>query len=221
MAVEDYNLFGKLENCLLASIGSLDLEFLYLAHQNGGSFNEEDIEKSELKRLGVGRVLDAISSLKERNLITQNENNTFSITNSAKQILWNDEIPLSVKILRLLEIKAFSQAIISKYLNIDSDISQELETLRKKELILMSPQRTDRGLEKMYEILPAGIEELEKINSKGVQHSELILEKKSPEKDVFELLDEIKKILETEASEIKSKNTLIEKIDQIKSKLQI
>ena len=43
----------------------------------------------------------------------------------------------------------------------------------------------------MYEILPAGIEELEKINSKGVQHSELILEKKSPEKDVFELLDEI------------------------------
>ena len=217
----DYNLFGKLDNCLLVSIGSLDLEFLYLAHQNDGNFNEKDIEKSELKRLGVGRVLDAIASLKERNLISQNDDNTFSITNTGKHILWNDEMPLSVKILRLLEIKAFSQAIISKYLNADSDISQELETLRKNELILMSPQRTDKGLEKMYEILPAGIEELEKINSKGVQHSELILEKKSPEKDVFELLDEIKKILETETSEIKSKNTIIEKINQIKSKLQI
>lgn len=221
MAVEDYNLFGKLDNCLLTSIGSLDLEFLYLAHQNEGSFNEKDIEKSELKRLGVGRVLDAIASLKERNLIIQNDDNTFSITNTAKQILWNDEMPLSVKILRLLEIKAFPQAIISKYLRIDSDISQELETLRKNELILMSPQRTDKGLEKMYEILPAGIEELEKINSKSIQQSELLLGKKLPGKDVFELLDEIKEILESEASEIKSKNTIIEKIDQIKSKLQI
>ena len=72
----------------------------------------------------MGRVLDAIASLKERNLITQNDDNTFSITNTAKQILWNEEIPLWVKILRLLEIKAFPQAIISKYLEIEAQIQK-------------------------------------------------------------------------------------------------
>ena len=199
----------------------MDLEFLYLGYQNGGKFNEEDIENSELKRLGVGRVLDAIASLKERELIIQ-QDNTFSITNTARQILWNDEIPLWVKILRLLEIKAFSKSIISKYLAVnDDEISQELETMRKNELVLMSPQRTDKGLEKMFEILPSGIEELEKVNSKGFDYSDLILGKKSSDKDVYELLDEIKGILESESLEEESKKKILEKIEQIKSKLKI
>ena len=219
--MKDYNLFGKLENHLLTSIGSLDLEFLYLGYQNGGNFNEKDIENSDLNRLGVGRVLDTIASLKERKLITQNQDNTFSITNGAKQILWNDEIPLWVKILRILEIRAFPLTLISKYLAKDKEeISNEIETLRKNELVLMSPQRTDKGLEKIFEIMPRGLEELEKINSKGFDNSDLILEKRPNESEVFDLLDEIKKILENQPN-MESKDLIIEKLELIKSKLKI
>ena len=206
----------------MASIGSLDLEFLHLGYHNGGTFNEKDIEDSELNRLGVGRVLDAIASLKERNLITQNQDNTFSITNGARQILWNDEIPLWVKILRLLEIKSLSLGMITKYLEKNNDeIYSQIENLRKNELVLMSSQRTQNGIEKIFEILPLGVEELEKINSEGYDSTELILERKTSDKDVFEILDEIKEMLENTSLETNSKKTILEKIEQIKLRLKI
>ena len=203
-------------------IGSLDLEFLYLGYQKDGSFDEKDIEKSELSRLGVGRVLDSIASLKDRKLLTQNDDGTFSITNSAKQILWNDEIPLWVKILRLLEIKAYPLKMISKYLNVDSDkISAELEIMRKNELVLMSPLRTNTGLEKMFEIMPTGVEQLEKINSEGYDNAQLVFEKSDEREDVFDTIEEVKKIIKSNEMDDSVRTKILEKLEKIKSRLKI
>lgn len=211
-----------MENPLLVSISSLDLEFLFLGYQKRGSFNEKDIEKSELARLGVGRVLDTVASLKDRKMITQNNDGSFTITNNARQILWNDEIPLWVKILRLLEIKAFPQKMISQYLGIEiQEISQEIEKMRKNELVLMSALRTKTGLEKMFEIMPTGIEQLEKINSEGFDNANLILKEPTHQKDVFELIDEIKQTLESQSLEKSAKQLILEKLEKIKEKLKI
>ncbi len=38
-------------------LGTTDLEILHLAVSRGGTFNENDLERSSLKRLGVGRIL--------------------------------------------------------------------------------------------------------------------------------------------------------------------
>ena len=206
----------------MPSIGSLDLEFLYLGIQKGGSFDEKDIENSELSRLGVGRVLDSIASLKDRKLIVQNDDGTFSITNSSKQILWNDEIPLWVKILRLLEIKPYPQRKISKFLNVDSEkILSELEIMRKNELVLMSPLRTDSGLEKMFEIMPTGVEQLDKINSEGYDNAQLVFEKSDEKKDIFDIIEELKEIIKSNEIDDSVKTTIIEKLEKIKSRLKI
>ena len=92
----------------MTKLGVIDLEILHLGIKWSGSFNEKDIEKSELKRLGVGRILDSLASLKDRKLIDLNSDGSFSITDLAKHTLCSEQIPTWVKILRLLEIKSCS-----------------------------------------------------------------------------------------------------------------
>ena len=189
----------------MSNLGTLDLEFLYLGIKNNGIFNEKDIEESELKRLGVGRTLDALASLKERNLILMNSDGTFTITDTAKKIFWDHQVPLRIKILRILDIKAFPLEKISTYLNEDEKIVfEEIERLRKEQLIMMSPLRTDSGLEKMYEILDAGISELEKPH-KNTHH-----------KNNDELIEEL--ILQIKSLSIRDeqKKSILDKITQIK-----
>ena len=141
----------------------VDLKILFLGINKDGSFDENDIEKSDLKKLGVGRILDQLASLKERGLIEMNSNGSFSITNSGKNILWDDQIPLWLKILRILEIKSQNTATIASFLLASLDkVNEEIEDLRKRHLVLMSPLRNETGLEKFYEILPEGIETIEK-----------------------------------------------------------
>ena len=152
----------------------------------------------------------------------QNDDGTFSITNSSKQILWNDEIPLWVKILRLLEIKPYPQRKISKFLNVDSEkILSELEIMRKNELVLMSPLRTDSGLEKMFEIMPTGVEQLDKINSEGYDNAQLVFEKSDEKKDIFDIIEELKEIIKSNEIDDSVKTTIIEKLEKIKSRLKI
>jgi len=93
----------------------IDLEILHLGIKRSGSFNEKDIENSELKRLGVGRILDSLASLKDRRLIDLNKDGSFSITDLAKHTLWSEQIPTWIKILRLLEIKSCSIEMISDF----------------------------------------------------------------------------------------------------------
>jgi len=77
----------------MTKLGLIDLQILHLGIKCNGNFNEKDIENSELKRLGVGRILDALASLKDRKLINLNSDGSFFITDLAKHALWDKQIP--------------------------------------------------------------------------------------------------------------------------------
>lgn len=194
------------------------MEILHLGIKRDGNFNEKDIENSELKRLGVGRVLDSLASLKDRKLIDLNKDGSFSITDLAKHTLWSKQVPTWVKILRLLEIKSYSIEQISDFLKkSDTELIDEIEKLRKNQLVLMSPLRQESKIIKMYEILPEGIEKIKKIEEVGFQ-DDLLEESGKPKTEILEIIDHI--IKEISESEI-NKKELILKLNQIKEKLKI
>ena len=196
----------------------IDLEILHLGIKRSGSFNEKDIENSELKRLGVGRILDSLASLKDRRLIDLNKDGSFSITDLAKHTLWSEQIPTWIKILRLLEIKSCSIEMISDFLKkSEIELIDEIEKLRKNQLILMSPLRQESKIIKMYEIIPEGLEKIKKIEEAGFQN--YTLEEKKPKTEILELIDGIIKEI-SEWSEFNKKD-VISKLNEIKEKLKI
>ena len=150
----------------MIKLGVIDLEIIHLGNSKKGSFNESDIEGSSLKRLGVGRILDSLASLHERKLLKVNKNGSFSVTNSAKHILWDKKVPIRLRILRLLEIRPASLEEIAEILHEQKDNLDVIEKLRKEHMILMSALRKKGQLVKMYELLPKGadiIKELEEL----------------------------------------------------------
>lgn len=203
----------------MVKLGIIDLEILYLGIQENKSFNEKDIENSELKRLGVGRILDSLASLKERKLIDLNKDGSFSVTDLAKHTLWNDEIPQWLKILLLLEIKSCSIGEISKYLKkSENELIDEIEKLRKNQLILMLPIRQENMIIKTYEILPEGMEKIKSGDGEisQISNSEKIGESKI---EIVELLDQIIKEITQEYDDGKRNHDIILKLNQIKEKL--
>lgn len=145
----------------MRKLGTIDLEILDLAIKENGTFNENNLENSNLKRLGVGRILDALASLKDRKFLLLNSDGSFSITNIAKEILWSKDIPDWARVLRLLQIKSCNINEIRGILNIsETSLSENIEKLRKNQFVLMSPQRQNDKVVKIYEILPAGIKKL-------------------------------------------------------------
>ena len=203
----------------MTKLGLIDLEMLFLGIKNNGTFNEKDIENSELKRLGVGRILDSLASLKDRKMVTLNNDGSFSITDLAKYTLWNDQIPTWVKILRLLEIKSFDMDSISNFLRKpESELTEEIEKLRKKQLILMSPLRQESKIIKMYEILPEGIEKIKKIQEFGFQKD---VEEKNPKKEILESINELIKDINEELERNSKKEHIILKLEEIKEKLNL
>lgn len=141
-------------------LGLVDLEIISLGIAKNGTFDENDIAKSDLKRLGVGRILDFLAILKDKKLLDLNQDGSFSITDSARQIMWDSEISTSKRILKLLEIKPLDIEKIADILCVNlKDISENIEELRKKGYVLMSPLRKDDKLIKMYEITPDGIDQ--------------------------------------------------------------
>lgn len=202
----------------MTKLGVVDLEILHLGIKGDGSFNENDIEKSELKRLGVGRILDSLASLKDRKLIELNADGSFSITDLARHTLWNEQIPIGVKILRLLEIKSYSMEAISDFLKKpEIEVNDEIEKLREKQLILMLPIRQDDKIIKMYEILPEGLEKIKKIEECGFQKD--VFEERDTKVEIYELIEEI--IKEFDAESEFNKKDIIKKLEQIKEKLKI
>ena len=90
-----------------------------------------------------------MASLKDRKLINLNSNGSFFITDLAKHTLWDEQIPTWVRILRLLEIKSCSSETISDFLKKpEIKLIDEIEKLRKNQLILMSPQDRNPKLSK-------------------------------------------------------------------------
>ena len=202
----------------MRKLGTIDLEILHLAINENGTFNETNLENSELKKLGVGKILDTLASLKDRKMISQNNDGSFSITDLAKEILWSQNIPIWAKILRLLQIKSCTLNQLIMILKISEDrLINELEELRKNQFVLMSPQRKEEKIIKVYEILSEGIEKIDIAETKGFN----INSKRESEGEIFSTIDEIiKEIQESQIEQAKIDN-ITEKLFFLKNKLEI
>ncbi len=204
----------------MTKLSIVDLQILYLGIKGNGRFDEKDIDQSELKKLRVGRILDQLASLKERKLIDLNTDGSFSITSMARHFLWDTQMPMWIKILRILEIKSQSLEKISSFLLLSEDLIQnEIEDLRKRQLVLMSPFRNETGLVKMYEILPEGIEQIKKAQSEGVQNKPEI---KKPQIEILSIIEEtIEQVRGLEGISDEKKDDIISNLIKIKDKLQV
>ena len=142
----------------MIKLDQIDLAFLYLAVSNNGRFNEQDLAKSDLAYLGVGRTLDKLAYLKEKNLI-QLDGTSFSITDSAKNILWAKDEPLQTRILKLLQIKSFEEPQIIKYLLESPDaIHEKIEESRRQRLLIFTTIKKDDKITMVCELTQEGNE---------------------------------------------------------------
>ena len=202
----------------MRKLGTIDLEILHLAINENGTFNETNLENSELKKLGVGKILDTLASLKDRKMISQNNDGSFSITDLAKEILWSQNVPVWAKILRLLQIKSCTLNQLIMILKISEDrLINELEELRKNQFVLMSPQRKEEKIIKVYEILSEGIEKIDIAETKGFN----INSKRESEGEIFSTIDEIIKEIQESQIEQAKKDNITEKLFFLKNKLEI
>jgi len=204
----------------MRKLGTVDLEVLHLAIKENGIFNENNLENSELKRLGVGRILDTLASLKDRKLISLNNDGSFSITELAREILWSNNIPTWAKILRLLQIKSCSMEQIADILRTSEEqLIENVEKLRKNQFVLMSPQRQKEKLVKVYEILPEGVEEIDKTEIEGFNNTNF--DEPEPEVEILSLIDEIVKMIQDSQINQSEKNSITEKLSKLKDRLEI
>jgi len=204
----------------MRKLGTIDLEVLQLAMNENGTFNETHLENSNLKRHGVGKILDTLASLKDRKFISMNENGSFTITDLAKEILWSSKIPIWAKILRLLQIKSCDlQQIIETIDNSEDNVFNELEQLRKNQLVLMSPQRQDDKLVKVYEILPEGIQVIDKTETEGFEN--IKFDKNESRGEKLETIEEIINEVKNMSCSDNEKNSIVEKLNLLKNNLKI
>ena len=204
----------------MRKLGTVDLEILHLAINEHGKFDENNLENSELKRFGVGKILDSLASLKDRKMISLNSDGSFSITELAREILWSENIPKWARVLRLLQIKSCSMDQISDILKISKEeLSKEVEKLRKSQLVLMSPQRQDEKLVKVFEILSEGIEEIDRTETEGFD--KIKFGEQKSEGEILDTIDEIIKEIQDTALDQKKKERIVEKLAELKTKLKI
>ena len=204
----------------MRKLGTVDLQILDLAMKKNGTFNENNLENSELKRLGVGRILDALASLKDRKMVSLNSDGSFSITELAREILWSNNIPTWAKILRLLQIKSCSMKQMVDILRTSEDkLIEDVEKLRKSQFVLMSPQRKEDRLVKVYEILPEGIEEIDKTETVGFDNTNF--DEFKPGVEILSIIDEIVKEIQDFEMEQSKKDSITGKLSKLKDKLKI
>ncbi|HSG83233.1 MAG: hypothetical protein ACE5RA_05000 [Nitrosopumilus sp.] len=204
----------------MRKLGTIDLEILHLAINENGTFNENNLENSELKRLGVGKLLDSLATLKDRKMISLNSDGSFSITELAREILWSNNIPTWARILRLLQIKSCNMEQIQEILKISKEeLTIEIEKLRKNQFVLMSPQRLDEKLIRVYEILPEGIEIIDKTETEGFENTKFGDVK--PEVEILSIIDEIGKEIQDSHLEQSKKDSISKKLSKLKDRLEI
>ena len=204
----------------MRKLGTIDLEILQLAMNEKGTFDENNLEKSKLKRFGVGKILDSLASLKDRKLLSLNKDGSFSITDIAKEILWSESIPVWARILRLLQIKSCSIEQITEIITISkNELLENLEKLRKHQFVIMLPQRQEGKIIKVYEIQSEGIEKINKTEKEGFENIEVNESGKNLEilTSIDEIVNEIKKI---ETSQLE-KEEIIKKLLKLKDNLEI
>ncbi len=204
----------------MRKLGTVDLQILDLALKENGTFNESNLENSELKRLGVGRILDALASLKDRKMISQNSDGSFSITDLAREILWSNNVPTWAKILRLLQINSCSMKQMVGILRTPEDrLIEDVEKLRKSHFVLMAPQRKEDILVKVYEILPEGIEEIDKTETEGFDNTNF--DEFKPGVEILSIIDEIVKEIQDFQMDQSKKDSITGKLSKLKDKLKI
>ena len=139
-------------------IDQVDLAFLHLGLSNSGKFDELDLAKSELSYLGVGRTLDRLATLKEKNLI-ELDGAAFRITDSALELLWNKSESLQNRILKLLQIKSFGETDLVKYLLEPAEsIREKIEMSRKEGFLIFTTIKKDDKVTMVCEITAEGNE---------------------------------------------------------------
>jgi hypothetical protein len=204
----------------MRKLGTIDLEVLNLAIKENGTFDETHLENSQLKRHGVGKILDTLASLKDRKFIFLNKNGSFSITELAREILWSENIPIWARILRLLQIKSCSLEQIKNTIQTSEEkINKEIINLRKNQLILMSPQRQDDKLIKIYEILPEGINEIDKTETEGFD--KIKFGDSIHNIEILQTVDELEEQIEKLQIPSTEKENIKNKINNLKNKLKI
>jgi len=204
----------------MRKLGTVDLQVLHLAIKENGTFNENNLENSELKRLGVGRILDALASLKDRKLVLMNSDGSFSITDLALEILWSNNVPTWAKILRLLQIRSCSMEQITDILRISEDkLIEDVEKLRKNQLVLMSPQRQEGRLFKVYEILPEGVEAIDKTETEGFNNTNF--DEPKADVEILSLINEIVKEIQDSQINQPEKDSITGKLSKLKDRLNI
>jgi len=204
----------------MRKLGTVDLQILDLAIKENGIFNENNLENSELKRLGVGRILDALASLKDRKMISLNSDGSFSMTDLAREILWSNNVPTWAKILRLLQIKSCSMKQMVDILRTSEDrLIEDVEKLRKSHFVLMSPQRQEDRLVKVYEILPEGIEEIDNTETEGFDNTNF--DEFKPGVEILSIIDEIVKEVQDFEMDQSKKDSITGKLSKLKDKLKI
>ena len=204
----------------MRKLGTIDLEILHLAINKNGKFNETNLENSGLKRLGVGKILDSLASLKDRKMISLNSDGSFSITESAKEILWSKSIPTWAKILRLLQIKSCNIGQMEDILKISrNEIGEDIEKLRKSQFVLMSPQRIEDKVIRVYEILPEGVLKIDKTETEGFDNTEFGEVKQGVE--ILSIIEMVIKEIQDAQLEQTKKDSIIEKLSTLKEKLEI
>ena len=204
----------------MVKLGAVELEIIQLGIAKKGRFDENDIEKSSLKRLGVGRTLDLLASLKDRKLVSLNGDGSFSVTDLARHILWDEKVPAGARILRLLEIRPGGADGISEVLGMQPEtVFEEVEKLRRDRLVLMSPLRQEGKLVRVYEILPEGIEAARRIEAEGVRGAGPAegAAATNPKSELMELVDEI--IADVEESGHAGSGHAVRKLNRLREKL--
>ncbi len=204
----------------MRKMGTIDLEMLHLAINEGGTFNEKNLENSELRRLGVGKLLDSLATLKDRKMISLNSDGSFSITKLAREVLWSKSVPTWAKILRLLQIRSCSLEQIKDILKVSgNEIAEDIERLRKSQFVLMSPQRIEERVIKIYEILPDGIAEIDKTETDGFEG--IKFEEARQDVEILSIIDEvIKEVQDSQIEQIK-KDSITRRLSLLKGKLKI
>ena len=204
----------------MRKLGTIDLEMLNLAIKENGTFNENNLENSELKKHGVGKILDTLASLKDRKFISLNTDGSFSITPLAREILWNNKIPTWARILRLLQIKSCNlKQIIDTIGGTEEKIIQEMDKLRRSQLILMSPQRIENKVVRNYEILSEGVQVIDKTEIIGFDQLKFGETKVMGE--ILKISDSIIEKIQNLQIDKNEKASIIDQINELKNKLEI
>ena len=109
---------------------------------------------------------------------------------------------------------------ITDILRISHDkLITDIEKLRKAQFVLMSPQRQKDRLVKIYEILPEGIEEIDKTETEGFDNTNFDESKSKVE--IMSLIDEIIKEINDSQIEQVRKDSITGKLSKLKNKLEI